>query len=435
MGQGLPGFLRCYNESLNPYRVRLLGASVPLKLLINGHEIVINSDKDIDIPTADFKDNTYAYVGIPESNLTSDFMRKTMGEKGYTSTGSQNYTGVFGLTGQTWTVGTGGGSKEFAPDALSAFLVRNTDEIILGMTPRGHNIVYVRRGICRIGSSSSDVASKPAALVGVASYPSLGNANTLDRLNVSVIYVDTNGNLSFAPSNNKIAIGEFYSGSRSVVGYRCYDFHKRFSNENDFTLNAGWLNNQIWHLNESHVSVYGKRVKIGPQQITPDTSIKSQISFLYVNQSGTLIESIDTPHYFENRKGWYRRYTTQRCISQFYKNAAGGFDAQTPNTYQRYNPTALRPHSYSLNVASNGTLSSITDTSAGITVTKRRTGTYTIDYTLLRLRVLPSIVVTPKDTENQPKTHWAHVILFDSARGLHRKRIQITTARPIAPSF
>ena len=41
VGQGLPLFLRCYNESLNPYRVRLLGASVPLKLLINGHEIVI----------------------------------------------------------------------------------------------------------------------------------------------------------------------------------------------------------------------------------------------------------------------------------------------------------------------------------------------------------------------------------------------------------
>ena len=146
--------------------------------------------------------------------------------------------------------------------------------------------------------------------------------------------------------------------------------HKRFSNENDFTLNAEFLNNQIWHLDESHVSVYGKRVKIGPQRIIADGSIKSQTSFLYVNQSGVLTESTDIPHYFENRKGWYRRTTIERCISQFYKNSAGGFDAQTPNTYQRYNPTALRPHSYSLNVNANGTLKDITDTSAGITVTK-----------------------------------------------------------------
>ena len=151
-------------------------------------KLSLDSDKDIDIPTADFKDDTSAYVGLNNRSFTSDFERKTLGEKGYTSTASQIYqspssqiyqstdnqnnTGILRLTGQNWTVGTGGGSKEFAPDALSAFLVRNTNEIILGMTPRGHNMVYVRRGICRIGSSIRDVAGKPVALVG-RTYPLL----------------------------------------------------------------------------------------------------------------------------------------------------------------------------------------------------------------------------------------------------------------------
>ena len=80
--QGLPLFLRCNNDALNPYRVRLLGAIVPLKLLINAREIIINTNKDIDIPTADFKDNTSAYVGINATvSFTSDFDEEDPGRK------------------------------------------------------------------------------------------------------------------------------------------------------------------------------------------------------------------------------------------------------------------------------------------------------------------------------------------------------------------
>ena len=104
---------------------------------------------------------------------------------------------------------------------------QGTDEIILGMTPRANNMVYVRRGICRVGSSIRDVAGIPAAVTGRISYINKGLASRIDRLNVSVIYVDMNGNLSFAPSRHNIAIGEFYSNNSNVVGYRCYDYSQK----------------------------------------------------------------------------------------------------------------------------------------------------------------------------------------------------------------
>ena len=403
-----PRFLRLWNDSTNQHRFMVLGATTNLVVEIEGTRVVINTDIPVDLAANDVsKIPTDMVLEVAVGNSIIGSGGKRYGEVDYAGTdgvsGRMKIKTVSGNYGSIWS------DPYFASHQLIAFQIVGGSEIILATVNfTGPTLIGISRGIVRGGSRVEDKLLKYEDLVGTGAGLT---ATKLKVLSLFQVYVDKNGAITTKNSRSesnpagKIRIGTIYASDTKVEGYRCVDFYRDFSNENDTRFEP--QSNDYYNMQPSTISVYGKTLKlkalksIGPQHTSagypPGETWRAGVYGGYITETGGDYFSNLYPIYREDLKGYYHREETWRAVLDDTFYIRGGkkqFRRFNKKPWQRYSPIGQKPFSYSIYVSITGNVLSTGDMSAGITVSRSSTGIYIVNHTSLRLRARPIITAT-----------------------------------------
>ena len=117
----------------------------------------------------------------------------------------------------------------------------------------------------------------------------------------------------------------------ACVGVREFDPHKNFSNYNDIALDvnrsydSGTKREVYLKRRESRVSVFGedRLLKLDSNWTYSNKATYGNKGFLYVTPYGELIADGYRPFYYPNRKGYYHRENSNRCVGKWTKESSG----------------------------------------------------------------------------------------------------------------
>ena len=400
----MPKFLSVPGDALT---CKILGATTPLKLVINGTSITIDEDITITGLTATPSANNTLSINAP--GLSSD---RYIGEPDYIN-----------LTSTT-------AIDPFSGIPIDSFAQNNvlTEGRTLGFRTGTNDIMLARR----VGNFLVDVRREWffRSNNSGAETNAFSDNTTFTALYIGWIFIDkdaptspivvydepaygesspssaSTGDMWFRPSINRwyrydgttwglverIPIGMVAMNNTAAVGYRCFDFEKEFSNLNT----SEWKRTTVSKLactQDSYVNVYGTIVRIPYRtevDITDGTNTRltpnrddSTFYWVFVTEKGQMKMDSLRPQYRADLKGYYHPFETWRAVAVSYNNSSDQLvehgAAYFP--WQKYNPSGIIPDRFACRVAENGTLQALSQANGAFnSVTKGSAGLYQLNF-------------------------------------------------------
>ena len=390
-------------------------SSAPLVTVIGGTRVEIRTNRQIDLiapPVGDATaDSTY------EATTHEDTWR--YGEIDYVD--ARGRTGVISLTNRS-TAWNDRVNKFTSYWSGGQAAILNGKEIILG------NFTYARsryqptdckRGICFGGDYQENIWLGPQ---------SIAQNYSFKMLYTYKVYINEDGSVEatlsnksyFTPSSpkGKIHIAEIYADSTRIYGFRCYDFHRNFSNLNQSEqMVSGW---DSWVTKAFKISVYGKEyfVDVGGWQggsnsenyfFNEDSGVNYRAGDNSVRDSRGRSKGAWSMYYpwYKIRNGWpiwredlqgyYDRKHALRCINIRYLTSGYVRNDRAPRIifqWQKYNPSGKIPMNFGAIIVSSA-IESQNPVNWLKSVAKTGTGAYTLTFTDGFFKDKPNLELTP----------------------------------------
>ncbi len=463
-----PRFLRLWNDNVHTHRFKVMGATTPLVVMIDGTQVVIDNDILYNFTSSEVS-------AMPGGNIVIIDMNQNEIGDGY-RLGEEDYVAKAGYAGRInirrhfkssiWsgqgTEGDTGKRFQFIHGKISAFQSRWFDgngEIFTCNVFYSGWLRNCLRGIARGGNSTEDKLLESEEIGGK---DDRRGSTGVELLNMFQVYVDKSKNISIYNSQSrqqrrgKCWIGVIYAGIDKVRGYTCGDFHKDFSNLNTYDLKH--YGNGYYLQNEGEVSVYGTLVRADVNKSTGSFQDPTSASYragetartgfyaLYAREDGTYVYSQSRPIYRRDLKGYYHREETWRALLDdlvtIRSGRSSGAQKNSLMPWQKYSSIGFKPTTLSYNITYDSRKGSYFDANSGLSefplsIRKEATGRVLISYKFANnLQTLPSIWCT---SSNINSFSYNYKVLGISALSLTNFYVSIYssigTARGLDTSF